>query len=83
MFLIQHETCEYRYELNESVCISKQKWNYDECWCECKELDNWSSCKGDYIWDPSTCDCECNEANKIEKYLDIKIVFAKSFWLVN
>ena len=31
MFLIQHETCEYRYELNESVCISKQKWNYDEC----------------------------------------------------
>ena len=33
--------------LNESVCNSKGKWNHDECWCECKKLDDWSSCKDD------------------------------------
>ena len=41
-FLVQDE-CKYR--LNENVCNSEQKWNHDECKCECKELDNWSSCK--------------------------------------
>ena len=54
------------------VCNSKQKWNQDECWCGCKELDDWSSCKNDYMWNPSTCDCECNKACKIDEYLNIK-----------
>ena len=48
-FLVQHEWCECKCRLNEIVCNSKKKWNYDKCWCECKELNNWSSCKGDYM----------------------------------
>ena len=48
-FLVQHEFCESKCRLNESVCNSKQKWNYDECWCECKELDDWGSCKKGYL----------------------------------
>ena len=48
-FLVWHESCECKCRLNESLCNSKQKWNHDECWCECKELDDWSSCKDDYL----------------------------------
>ena len=40
-FLVQHELCESECRLNESVCNSKQKWNYDEYWCEFKELGDW------------------------------------------
>ena len=29
--LVLHELCEYKYGLNETVCKSKQKWNYNEC----------------------------------------------------
>ena len=38
-FLVQHESCEWRCRLNESVYNSKQKWDHDECRCECKKLD--------------------------------------------
>ena len=37
-FLVQHKSCEFKRTLNESVCNSQQKWNHDECSCECKEL---------------------------------------------
>ena len=47
--------------MNESVFHSKQKWNHDECHCDCKESDDWSSCIDDYMWNLSTCDCECNK----------------------
>ena len=30
----------YKCGLNESRCNSNQKWNYNECPCECKELDD-------------------------------------------
>ena len=71
-FIVQHESCECKCELNESVCNSKQKWNANECWCGCKELLDWSSCKDGYMWNPSTCDCECNKACKIDEYLHMK-----------
>ena len=48
-FLVQHELCECKCRLNKSVCNSKPKWNYNECWCECKELDDWVSCKNNYM----------------------------------
>ena len=64
-FLVQHESCEYKCGLNESVCNSKQKFNPDECRCKCKELDNWDSCKDDCMWNPGTCDCECNKQMNI------------------
>ena len=38
-FLVQHESCECKYRLNESVCNSNEKWNNNEFRCECKELD--------------------------------------------
>ena len=47
--LFQHESCECKYGLNEGVRNSKQIWNSDGCWRECKTLDNWSSCKEDYM----------------------------------
>ena len=36
-----------KHGLNKSTCNSKQKWNRDECRCECKELDDMGSCKND------------------------------------
>ena len=45
--------CKCKCELNEIVCNSKQKWNYNECRCECKELNDWGSCEDDYTWNPS------------------------------
>ena len=39
-FLVQNKLCECKCGLNESVCNSKQKWNHNECWCECKKLDD-------------------------------------------
>ena len=36
--LVQHELCECKCELNESVCNSLQKLNHDECRHDCKEL---------------------------------------------
>ena len=30
-FLVQHESCDCECGLNESVCISKQKWNHNKC----------------------------------------------------
>ena len=36
-FLVQHESCECKCGLTESVCNSKKKWKHNECWCECKD----------------------------------------------
>ena len=71
-FLVQHESCECKCGLNESVCNSKQKWDYDECRCECKELNNWGFCEKYYMWNLSACDCGCNKGRRIDDYLDIK-----------
>ena len=39
-FLFQYESCECKYRLKESVCNSKEKWNHEEWWRECSELDD-------------------------------------------
>ena len=44
-FIVQHELCEYKCELNKIACNSEQKWNAKKWWCEYKELDNWGSCE--------------------------------------
>ena len=44
-FNMNRECVRLSMVLNESVCNSKQKWNHDECWCECKELDDWGFVK--------------------------------------
>ena len=32
-----------------------QRWNTDECQCECKKHN---ICEKDYIWNPATCSCK-------------------------
>ena len=71
-FEVQHESCECKCGLNESICNSNQNWDPGESWCECKELDNWGYCKNDYIWNPGSCDFGCNQSCKTDKYLDVK-----------
>ena len=44
--LVEHESYKCKCKLNQSVCKSNQKWNNDECRCECKEPDDWSSLLG-------------------------------------
>ena len=41
--LVQHELCECKCRLNESVYSSKQKLNRNNGWCQCKELHDWTS----------------------------------------
>ena len=31
-----HETCKCICRLDKIICDSKQRWNKDKCWCECK-----------------------------------------------
>ena len=63
--------------MNESVYNSKQKLNHDECWCECKELDDLHSYKDDYTWNSIAYDFEFNKACKLDEYLDIKNCLSK------
>ena len=53
-FLVQYQSCECKCTLSKSLCNSKKKWNNDECWCLCKELDDWGSCKDDYMLNPGS-----------------------------
>ena len=77
-FLVQHELCQCKCSLNESVCKSKQKRNHDDYPCNCKKLNGWGPCKYDYMWNPSTCGFKCNQACKIDEYLNKKIVHANN-----
>ena len=81
-FIVEHCLCSCKCELIRSVYNWKQKWNRDECRCECKESDEWSSCEKDYMWDPSTSDCKCNKGNKIDEYFDTKHFSCKK-WLIS
>ena len=83
IILVQHQSCQCKCELNESVCYSNQKWNHDERRCECKVLDDWSSCKDDYMCNPSACNSECSDPCKINEYLDIKIIYGNYVHLIN
>ena len=44
-FLVQHESCECKCILMESVCNSKQQRNHNECCREFKDLADWGSYK--------------------------------------
>ena len=70
-FLAQRKSFECKCRLNKSICKSKQKWNHNECRCECKKLGDVKS-KKSYMWNLSTCNCECNKACKSNQYLDTK-----------
>ena len=50
-----HEGCKYDCLLNETVCNDKQKWNSEECKCECLKIEK---CKDGFIWNVSNCECQ-------------------------
>ena len=72
-FIVQHESCECKCGLNESMCNLKQNWNRDECRCDCKELNDWGSSEKDY----RTYDYERKKAHKIDEYLHTKTCSCK------
>ena len=64
------ETCKCVCRLDGIICKSKQRWNENKCWCECKELTDKGICNKGYIWNPSNCECECDKNCDIGEYLD-------------
>ena len=72
-FLVQHESCDRKYGLNESVCNLLQKWNHDEVGVSVKN-EMIGRLFYSYIWNISMCDCECHKPCKIGEYLDINNV---------
>ena len=44
-----HETCKCKCRLDTSVCNNKQRWNNDNCRCECKELIDNGKCGRGFI----------------------------------
>ena len=50
--LAQHESCQCKRGLNQSVCNSLQKWNHLKCWCDFKEVNGWGFCIHYYTWSP-------------------------------
>ena len=40
-----HETCKCICRLNKIICNNKQRWNKDQCRCECKELIDKGVCE--------------------------------------
>ena len=60
-----HETIKRKCRLDASVRNNKQRWNENECRCECKELINKGFCNIGFIWNPSKYDnldyCICRK----------------------
>ena len=67
-----HKTCKGKCRLDASICNNKQRWNYENCRCECKELIDKGVCDEGFTWNPSNCDCECDKSCDIGEYLDYK-----------
>ena len=44
-----HETCKCIYRLNRIVCNNKQRWNKDQCRCDCKKLIDKGACNKGYF----------------------------------
>ena len=44
-----HEKCKRKCRLDASVCNNKQRWNNDQCRCDCKELIDKDICDRRYI----------------------------------
>ena len=61
-----------RCRLDASVCNNKQRWNEDQCRCECKKLIDKGMCDKRFIWNPSNCECECHKSCDVGEYLDYK-----------
>ena len=50
-----HRSCKCDCLLNETGCNIKQKWDGDNCKCECLKIEN---CDIGFSWNFSSCKCE-------------------------
>ena len=48
-----HETCKCECKFGANICNNKQRWNKDQCRCECKELIDKGMCDKGFIWNHS------------------------------
>ena len=46
-FIEWHEICKCKCRLDATICNNKQRWNKNECRCECKELIDKGICHKD------------------------------------
>ena len=65
-----HEICKCICKLNKIICNNKQRWNKDQCRCECKELIDKGLCDKGFIFNPSNCKRECDKSCNTSQYLD-------------
>ena len=58
-----HQSCKCECLLNEIVCNGKQKWDKNNCKCQCLKIEN---CDIGFSWNFSSCECEeCKKAAKL------------------
>ena len=60
-----HETCKCICRLNKIICNDKQRWNKDQCRCECKKFIDKGFCDKGFILNPSNSKCECDKSSVI------------------
>ena len=65
-----HKTCKCICRLNKIICNNKQRWNKNQCRCECKKLTYKGVYDKGYIFNPSNCKCECDKSCNTSQYLD-------------
>ena len=65
-----HETSKCICRLNKIICNNKQRWNKDQCRCECRELIDKGVCNKEFIFNPSNCKCGCDKSCNTSQYLD-------------
>ena len=56
------KSCKCECLLNETVCNDKQRWNKDECRCECLKIENYDI---NSLWNIVNCRCEHKKAAKL------------------
>ena len=66
--LTKHISCKCQCKFDSRKYNSKQKWNSDKYWCECKVLRKHHVCEKGYIWNHS------NYISENGKYLESIIV---------
>ena len=70
--LTKHISCKCKCKFYGRKCNSKQKWNNDKCWCECKNIIYVKKIlfrKWDFIvkWNKDKCLRECKKHSTCEK----------------
>ena len=64
--------CKCKCNFKDSVCNNKQRWNYDKCRCEWREMIDKGVCDKGFIRNPSNCEYECYKSCDFSEHLDYK-----------